>query len=159
MRGKPLTVVLSLAILSRSSPSRAAADVPRTSSLTATISTPRNRKGHMGCALFSSAEGFPASHTAAFRQRWLTIDGTSVECTFDRLPPGSYAFAIFHDENDNSLFDTDFLGFPKEGWATSNNAYHLLRAPSFEESRVDLAEGASVHVRVMLRYPSRCHAR
>lgn len=153
MRGIPLTVVLSLAMLSTSSPSRAGADVPRTSSLTATISTVRSTKGHIGCALYNSAEGFPASHTAAFRQRWLTIHGKSIECSFERLPPGAYAFAIFHDENDNGLFDTDRLGFPKEGWATSNNAKHLLRAPSFEESRVNLAEGASVHVKVTLRYP------
>jgi uncharacterized protein (DUF2141 family) len=153
MRGRSLTVVLSLAILSTSFPSRAAADVSRTSSLTATISTVRSKKGHMGCALYASAEGFPDSHTAAFRQRWLTIEGKSIECSFEGLPPGVYAFAIFHDENDNSLFDTDWLGFPKEGWATSNNAHHLLRAPSFEESRVDLAEGASVHVNVTLRYP------
>ena len=145
-------VVLSLAILSRSSPSRAA-DVPRTSSLTATISTLRSKKGHLGCALFASADGYPASRTAAVRQRWLTIEGKSMECSFDRLPPGAYAFAVFHDENDNGEFDTTCLGFPKEGWGTSNNANHLLRAPSFEESRVDLVAGASVHVKVTLRYP------
>ena len=153
MRGRLPTVILSLAMLSMSSPSRAAGDLPRTSSVTATISTVRNRKGHIGCALYSSPDGWPDSHTAAFRQRWLTIDGKSIECSFDRLPPGSYAFAIFHDENDNGLFDTDWLGFPKEGWATSNNAKHVLRAPSFEESRVDLAEGASLHVNLTLRYP------
>lgn len=153
MQRRPFALVLSLAMLLVSLSARAGGDLPRTSSLTATISTVRNRKGHLGCALYNSAEGFPDSHTAAFRQRWLTIDGPSVDCSFDRLPPGSYAFAIFHDENDNGLFDSDRIGFPREGWATSNNARHLLRSPSFEESRVELAEGASVHVNVTLRYP------
>jgi len=153
MQPRTLAVLLSLAMLSMSSPSGVGAEAPRTSSLTATISTVRNRKGHIGCALYASPEGFPDSHTAAFRQRWLRIDGKSVECSFDRLPPGTYAFAIFHDENDNDLFDTDRLGFPKEGWATSNNVKHLLRAPTFEESRVDLPEGASIHLKVTLRYP------
>lgn len=140
-------------MLSTSFPSRAEDDVPRTSSLTATIAPVRNRKGHIGCALYNSPEGWPDSHTAAFRQRWLTIEGKSVVCTFDRLPPGTYAFAIFHDENDDGLFDSDRLGFPKEGWATSNNVKHLLRAPSFDESRVDLPEGASLHLNLKMRYP------
>jgi uncharacterized protein (DUF2141 family) len=152
MRATSLAVVLSLAILSTWSPSLGA-EVSRNSSLTATISPVRNKKGHMGCALFSSPEGFPESRTAAVRQRWLTIDGKSLECTFDRLPPGVYAFAIFQDENDNGLFDSDFLGFPKEPWGTSNNVNHRMRAPSFEESRVDLETGTSIHLKVTLRHP------
>ena len=153
MRRGALTMLLSLAVLSALPASAAMPEGPRTSSLSAVISTVRSKKGHVGCALFATPEGFPDSHTAPIRQRWLTINGKTVECTFDKLPPGSYAFAIYHDENDNGDFDNNFLGFPKEGWGTSNNIKHFLKEPTFEESRIDLAAGASVQVKVILHYP------
>jgi len=36
------------------------------------------------------------------------------------IPPGTYAIACYHDENDNGKLDTNFLGIPKEGTGASN---------------------------------------
>ena len=33
---------------------------------------------------------------------------------FEDVPAGDYAFQATHDENDNELFDVNFLGLPKE---------------------------------------------
>lgn len=44
-----------------------------------------------------------------------------------------YALGIFHDENDNGEFDTNFLGLPSEPWAFSGKLKSQFRVPRFEE--------------------------
>ena len=44
-----------------------------------------------------------------------------------------YALGIFHDENDNGEFDTNFLGLPSEPWAFSGKLKSRFRMPRFEE--------------------------
>ena len=45
--------------------------------------------------------------------------------------PGTYAVAVYHDENDNHHFDRTLLGLPAEGYGFSNNVKPLFGLPSF----------------------------
>ena len=47
--------------------------------------------------------------------------------------PGKYAFRYFHDENNNEILDTNWIGIPKEGFGFSNNAMGTFGPPSFEK--------------------------
>ena len=47
--------------------------------------------------------------------------GNSAICQFNDIPPGTYAIAVFHDENANGKLDKNFLGIPCEGYGASNN--------------------------------------
>jgi uncharacterized protein (DUF2141 family) len=44
-----------------------------------------------------------------------------------------YALGVFHDENDNGEFDTNFFGLPSEPWAFSGKLKSRFRVPRFEE--------------------------
>lgn len=44
-----------------------------------------------------------------------------------------YALGLFHDENDNGDFDTNFLGLPSEPWAFSGTLKSRFRLPHFKE--------------------------
>ena len=44
-----------------------------------------------------------------------------------------YALGLFHDENDNGDFDTNFFGLPSEPWAFSGKLKSRLRLPRFKE--------------------------
>lgn len=57
------------------------------------------------------------------------------------LPPGEYAVRLFHDENDNGEFDTNFLGIPLESYGFSNNVYAPFGPPSFQRAKVELQSG------------------
>lgn len=70
---------------------------------------------------------------------------------FLQLPSGRYAVIVFHDENDNGLLDTDFLGIPTEGYGFSNNAMGVFGPPSFAAVAVTLA-GANVSIVISLNY-------
>lgn len=64
----------------------------------------------------------------------------ATELDFVDLPPGSYAVALFHDENDNGRLDKRF-GIPTEGFGFSNNPHLWFGPPSFKAARVALTAG------------------
>ena len=43
--------------------------------------------------------------------------------------PGTYAVAIYHDENGNAKFDKTWIGLPDEGYGVSNNPTTFLGPP------------------------------
>ena len=48
----------------------------------------------------------------------------SYQRSFD-IPPGTYAFKLHIDENENGKLDTNFIGIPKEQYGISNNVLFL----------------------------------
>ena len=103
--------------------------------------------GEIGCALYSSTDGFPLDPSKAKRQ-WHDAKRQGVECRFEGLAAGTYAVAISHDFNGNRETDTDFFGIPDEPWGVSNNVRPFLRAPTFEEAAVRLGKDASLRIQV-----------
>ncbi len=61
-------------------------------------------------------------------------DGGKATCTFDDVPPGTYAATFLHDANSNQDMDTNWLGLPKEAWGVSNDAPAFLGPPAFEDA-------------------------
>jgi uncharacterized protein (DUF2141 family) len=77
--------------------------------------------------------------------------GVTRMCIWLKNGPGVYAFAVYHDANDNGRWDHNlFKGI--EGFGFSNNPHTLFSAPSFDEVKFRADEGVTtLHVR--LRYP------
>ena len=130
-------------------PGNAAADTPA-DVLTVTVSGAHNDTGHIGCALFRSATGFPFSDGHAARLTEVAIVHGRGTCVFSGLPTGSYAVAVMHDENGNTKLDTNFLGIPTEGFGFSNGAKgHTFSPASFDEARFTYSGGSasqSIHL-------------
>jgi uncharacterized protein (DUF2141 family) len=91
----------------------------------------RNARGGVGCGLFSSADGFPDTNSKALQVVYVPIQGKSAMCEFGNVPPGTYAVAVFHDENKNGKLDKNLIGIPKEGYGTSNDVRPAMSAPQF----------------------------
>lgn len=58
--------------------------------------------------------------------------------------PGTYAVAIYHDENGNAKFDKTWIGLPDEGYGISNNPTFFLGPPSFDEAKFEALDGSTV---------------
>jgi uncharacterized protein (DUF2141 family) len=140
-----LAILLVLALAAEAEPSASA-------TIRAVVSEVRNRSGRVGCSVYDSAEGFPSESAKAIQRHWVEIAGSSVVCEFTGLRPGTYAVAVFHDENGNGKLDKGLFGKPTEGWGTSNNVQHSFSAPSFEESKVTLSPGATLELALTLHY-------
>lgn len=65
--------------------------------------------------------------------------------------PGSYAVALYHDENGNRKFDRNLLGIPLEGYGFSNDPRFALGPPKHEDVVFDVGT-APVEIKISLRY-------
>lgn len=83
---------------------------------------------------------FLAHHGSVALQR-VTLTGSTAEACFALSAPGTYAVAVYHDENDNHRLDRTLLGLPAEGYGFSNNVTPLLGLPSFGSVRLRIGPG------------------
>ncbi len=112
----------------------------------------RSARGHVTCTLFNSAVGFPGPSPLPRGEVRAKAAISSATCIFDHLPAGDYAVLVYHDENDNGLFDRNHLGIPTEGYGASNNVLPPLSPPTFKASHFKLDASQRKAMSVMLRY-------
>ncbi len=102
------------------------------------VSELRNSKGHLLVSLFNSKEYFPDNAEKAIMNKKVKATNKTHIVTFENVPYGEYAVIFLHDENDNEEMDTNFVGAPKEGYGTSNDAVNTFSAPKYEEAKFTL---------------------
>jgi len=149
------TVALSVAVLS---PSATAANAweGAPSRLNVKLNYLKSKNGNICVSLFSSEDGFPddgqkASLSKCFSAQELS-DGA--ELMLDVPSTGSFALALFHDENMDRQLNTGAFGIPLEGFAFSNNPKIRFSAPKFAECAVtpaDSTQTLSIDMKYFLR--------
>lgn len=109
----------------------------------------RSNRGRVLGALFASAGDWTVygRQVAVCSSR---VVSRRAYCVLD-VPPGTYGFACFHDENDNDTLDTNLFGLPDEGFGFSNDAPTPMRAPTWDEVRFEHADPIDV-ITVRVRY-------
>lgn len=119
----------------------------------AAVSGVSNAPGMVGCALFSSAAGFPLeSDRPSVKIMRVAPAGGAAMCVYENVPPGVYAMAVAHDTNGNGRADTNFLGMPTEGVGVSNNVMPRMSSPTFDANKFSVAAGQVTRLAISLRY-------
>jgi uncharacterized protein (DUF2141 family) len=111
----------------------------------------RSDKGQIMCALYSSAAAFPKDGAKTLARAQSAVSGHRGVCSFAGVQPGTYAIAVFHDENSNGRLDTNFLGIPREGTGASNNAKGHLGPPKFDDAAFRYA-GGRLEMKITIKY-------
>jgi uncharacterized protein (DUF2141 family) len=108
----------------------------------------RSASGNIEIAVYNSAESFLEDGQSVATVTLRAADGvTNGELL--GLPAGHYAIAVFHDENANNEFDTNFIGLPEKGYGFSNEATVFLGPPDYEDAAVEIApEGGKLTVQL-----------
>ncbi|MEE8393588.1 MAG: DUF2141 domain-containing protein [Rhodospirillales bacterium] len=120
---------LFLLFLSASAPALAADLVVKVAGL-------RSSRGDVHVAVYATEESFPGDTMAA--ETHVPITGENAEAVFLGLDPGTYAVAVYHDENANHEFDQGWFYIPLEGYAFSNGATVFFGPPGFDEAAFSL---------------------
>lgn len=129
--------VLSLGILSLGA-SLMAGDV------TITIRGLKSGKGQVIVGYWTKGDGFPDKMEKVAAKQAAQISGNAATVVFRNVAPGVCAFNLIHDENGNGKMDTNFIGIPKEGFGCTNDPRPKMRAPKFDEAKVNVgAAGAA----------------
>ncbi|MDA3820637.1 MAG: DUF2141 domain-containing protein [Candidatus Delongbacteria bacterium] len=123
----------------------------QTYSVEVKVNNVKSDDGYISVDLYNSAETFPSDEEEdVFMGKKAKACQGSTTVRFDSVPPGKYAMAILHDENDNDKMDKNCLGIPKEGDCFSENAKANFGKPKFEEA--DFRVRGDVYTTVFMNY-------
>ncbi len=111
--------------------------------------------GQLCYSLFDSAnrEFFgreDAPRASVLRAACVPISGEETLLSIRELPKGSFAIALFHDKNSNSVLDKNGI-IPAERFGFSNNPAIRFGAPSFDDCAF-LFDGVSYELIIGLKY-------
>lgn len=88
--------------------------------------------GKICVAVYSTSDSF-LKFENVFEKSTSKAEKGITTISISDLPSGTYAFAVFHDENANGELDTNFFGIPKEPIGFSIGKMKTFGPPSFEE--------------------------
>jgi uncharacterized protein (DUF2141 family) len=117
-----------------------------------TVENVRASAGLIAVTLYADdSSRFLARRGSLYVGRMPARAGTTRVCIF--LPrPGTYALAVYHDEDGNRRFNRSGIGLPAEGYGFSNNAPALFGLPSFSRVRMAVPRDR-MGTNIRLRYP------
>ena len=111
----------------------------------------RNTKGRLFVSLYNSDEDFPKVGKEYLIIEVDPIPDKNVKVSFENIPYGNYAMAMFHDEDRSGDIKKNFIGIPKEGYCFSMNFKPVMSAPDFDDCSFAL-ESDSVVVSAKVIY-------
>ena len=107
------------------------------SSIELTVKNIQNESGTIKIALYNSPGNFP-NRDKAYRVAEVKATKPQVKYTFEDIPDGDYAMAIFHDENADGELNFKLFFIPKEPYGFSNDFIPRYSKPTFDDARFEV---------------------
>lgn len=120
--------------------------------LKVTIIKLHSNNGVVLVSLFKDGKGYPDNPEEAYGKEKAYIVEKSATIIFKSVPPGSYAIAILHDENNNRRMDKNILGIPKEGYGFSNNVSATFGPPSYKRASFTHTSISPTDIQIKTKY-------
>lgn len=117
-------------------------------SLTLIVEGVQQVKGKMQVGLFNRDDDFLETGSE-YKVAAVPVDSTSIIVSFNNLPIGKYAISLYHDLDSSGEINKNFIGIPLEPYGISNDAWHRLSAPKWEEASftMDTDKTIVIHLR------------
>ena len=107
---------------------------PNQGSIDITIRKIQEPSGSVKIALYKNPKDFP-DRDKAFKVVEKKAQVPNVHHTFENLPQGDYAIAVFHDKNDDGELNFKLFFIPNEPYGFSNNFVPRYSKPTFNDAR------------------------
>jgi len=78
------------------------------------------------------------------------VDESSMTVSFDNIPDGIYAIAVFQDKDSDGKLNSNLFGAPTELYGFSNNKYGKFGPPDFKTVSFKVESGKAVSLTINL---------
>ena len=112
-----------------------------TGTLTVRFENLETTGGTVRLALYDRREHFMVEEKARL-YNFKIKNGQTLEAELPGLAHGTYAFAVFQDENENKQLDKNLLGVPVEAYGFSKPSPSKWRLPKFDEVKFEISQPA-----------------
>ena len=102
-------------------------------------------KGDISIAIFNNSEGFPSGDNFYIGKK-VPVNSKEFEHSFDDIPIGTYAIAIYHDIDKNGELDKNWFGIPKEPYGFSYKETGKTGSAKFDEATFELKEDIVISI-------------
>ena len=102
-----------------------------------------NTNGSIQISLFATAQSW-AEEIPTSVSKIAPLRMGTVSVTID-LPPGTHAFFLYNDEDNNGELKKTWIGMPAEPYAFSNNIRLAMSKPSFDEMKFTVRPEGTKH--------------
>jgi len=103
--------------------------------LTVVMTGFKNSAGLAMVSVFGAPDGFPYETDKAVQKAKISIKDGQAVAVFPDMAYGTYAVAIFHDDDGSGKLERNMFGIPKKGYGLSNAPSGL---PNFDKSKFTL---------------------
>lgn len=104
-------------------------------------------EGQISIGIYNSEDGWTETGKE-YKGVYVEVSGDTISYTFEEIPAGTYAVAIFHDLNMNKIFDKNLLGIPKEGYGFSNNVFGAFGPPEYSKASFLLDKDMTIQIKL-----------
>jgi len=119
----------------------------QTGTIVVNVSGIKNNKGVVQIGLYNSEASFP-TYNKNFKGVPLKANKAGVSYTFKNIPAGTYAVAVWHDENKDKKMNKNMFGAPKESYGFSKNIYGSFGPPNFKDVSFKLNAGKKMTLKI-----------
>jgi uncharacterized protein (DUF2141 family) len=113
--------------------------------LTVDVSGFKNNNGKVLIGVYNSEANFLKK---IFIGKSVSIENKKAQVVFENVPAGTYAVSVYHDINDNNKLDSNFLGIPKEPYASSNDAKGFMGPPKYSDAKFELKTNKIISIKL-----------
>ena len=113
------------------------------------ITNIKNNKGQISIGLYDKKDDF-LDNEKVYKGVKIKSNNLDAKYSFKNIPNGTYAIALYHDEDNNDKLNTNFFGIPNEGTGLSNNARASFGPPKFDDAKFELK--TKIELEIKLRY-------
>lgn len=108
-----------------------------------------SKKGNIKVAIFKK-DGFLDPAKAVYK-KIVTVESSTMEISFPKIEPGTYAAAIIQDQDKNGKLSTNFIGYPTEPYGFSNNQFGMFGPPDFHQVAFEVKAGKTIDLKISLQ--------
>ncbi len=94
--------------------------------------------GDIYLVMYPDESSFDRQADWCYETKLTVSSSNSISWEIPSHPPGRYSIAIYHDVNGNGKMDKNMWGIPREPYAFSRPPQSKWRAPTFEETAIDV---------------------
>ncbi len=110
----------------------------------------KSSKGLLQIGLYNSADDFP-DFEKSYKGASPKPITSGLEYSFENIPIGKYAIALWQDENEDKKLNKNMFGVPKESYGFSNNVFGSFGPPDFTEVSFIVEEGKTSILKIVLK--------
>ena len=116
--------------------------------LRVTVTGLRSARGDVHFAVYATPEHFP-KREGRVAKAVVKAGPRGATKVFAKLTPGTYAVAVYHDENGNDEFDQGIFAIPLEDYGFSNGATAFFGPPDFAAAAFAVEpDGTAITIRL-----------